>query len=77
LAAGLDEPLHQPRHVLPEMLRQRRYGILANCEGCNGHGRLRDNPIFKILADRLTETPQIRRPPCHAWFPLRCDLGRS
>src|SRR6185437_13302151 len=35
------------------MTRQRIYGILAGHEDCNDHDTLRDDPVFKLLADRL------------------------
>lgn len=53
LAAGLRDDRHAPCHTQLEMLRQRLYGILADYEDCNDHDTLRDDPIFKLLADRL------------------------
>jgi hypothetical protein len=65
MAACLDEqPSSDPRqqqykpqtqHQRIEMLRQRLFGILAGYEDCNDHDTLRDEPVFKIIADRLPE----------------------
>lgn len=41
-----------PHHTLLEMTRQRLYGILAGYEDCNDHDTLRDEPLFKLIADR-------------------------
>ena len=41
-------------HSLLSMLRQRLFGILAGYEDCNDHDTLRDDPIFKLIADRLS-----------------------
>ena len=63
MAACLDEPPAddpRPQHRKPqvhhqriEMLRQRLFGILAGYEDCNDHDTLRDEPVFKMIADRL------------------------
>ena len=42
-----------PEHALPQMLRQRLYGILAGYEDCNDHDDLRDDPVFKLVAGKL------------------------
>lgn len=52
LAGCLEDPRIDPDHSLLEMLRQRLYGILADYEDCNDHDMLRDDPVFKLLADR-------------------------
>jgi len=68
LAAGLAESRHEPRHTLLEMLRQRIYGILADYEDCNDHDTLRDDPIFKIIADRLPEDDPLASQPTLSRF---------
>jgi len=65
MAACLDEPpaddprqqhrKPQSQHQRIEMLRQRLFGILAGYEDCNDHDTLRDEPVFKMIADRLPE----------------------
>lgn len=54
-----DHPLQQdrkpPTHQPVQMLRQRLFGILAGYEDCNDHDTLRDEPVFKMIADRLPD----------------------
>ncbi len=49
--------LHDPKPArgqsLLSMLRQRLFGILAGYEDCNDHDLLREDPVFKLIADRL------------------------
>ncbi len=68
LAAGLRDDRHEPRHTQLEMLRQRLYGILADYEDCNDHDTLRDDPIFKIVADRLPEDDPLASQPTLSRF---------
>jgi hypothetical protein len=68
LAAGLNDDRHEPRHTQLEMLRQRLYGILADYEDCNDHDTLRDDPIFKIVADRLPEDDPLASQPTLSRF---------
>jgi hypothetical protein len=52
-----------PRHTLLEMTRQRLYGILAGYEDCNDHDTLRDDPLFKLMAERdLDDDPLASQP---------------
>lgn len=55
LAQCLVDPKPQRRHSLESMLRQRLFGILAGYEDCNDHDTLRNDPVFKLVADRLPE----------------------
>ena len=55
LAAGLTDPRRNPQQGLLAMVRQRVYGMLADYEDCNDHDDLRDDPIFKLITDRLPE----------------------
>lgn len=68
LAAGLVDDRHEPRHSRLEMLRQRLYGILADYEDCNDHDTLRDDPIFKLIADRLPEDDPLASQPTLSRF---------
>ena len=68
LAAGLADDRHEPQHTQLEMLRQRLYGILADYEDCNDHDTLRDDPIFKLLADRLPEDDPLASQPTLSRF---------
>jgi len=53
LAEALGDPRCGPEHSVLSMLRQRVYGIVAGHEDCNDHNALRDDPVFKLVADRL------------------------
>ena len=56
MAGCLSGPATPPREQsLISMLRQRIFGILAGYEDCNDHDTLRDDPVFKLIADRLPE----------------------
>lgn len=66
--AGLSDDRHEPRHTQLEMLRQRLYGILADYEDCNDHDALRDDPIFKIVADRLPQDDPLASQPTLSRF---------
>ena len=68
LAAGLRDDRCEPRHTQLAMLRQRLYGILADYEDCNDHDTLRDDPIFKLLADRLPEGDPLASQPTLSRF---------
>ena len=52
------------------MVRQRIYGILADYEDQNDHDTLRSDPVFKLVADRLPDGPDLASQPADA-FPLR------
>lgn len=78
MAACLDaEPCDDPRrrhrkpqtqHQRIEMLRQRVFGILAGYEDCNDHDTLRDDPLFKMVADRLPEDDALASQPTLSRF---------
>src|ERR1035437_7152631 len=55
MAECLDDPKPQREQSLVSMLRQRVFGILAGYEDCNDHDTLRDDPTFKLIAERLPE----------------------
>jgi Transposase DDE domain group 1 len=51
----LHDPKPRREQSLDSMLRQRIFGILAGCEDCNDHDTLRDDPVFKLITDRLPD----------------------
>jgi hypothetical protein len=78
MAACLDnepsaDPLQEHRkpqteHHRIEMLRQRLFGILAGYEDCNDHDTLRNDPVFKMAADRLPEDKPLASQPTLSRF---------
>jgi len=50
------------------MVRQRIYGILADYEDQNDHDTLRSDPVFKLVADRLPEDPDLASQPTLSRF---------
>src|SRR5438128_10324154 len=58
LATVLKDP-RDPRRIaftLEDLLKQRVYQIVAGYEDANDANTLRDDPIFKLMLDRLPET---------------------
>jgi len=55
-------------HSLLSMVRQRIYGILADYEDQNDHDTLRSDPVFKIIADRLPDDPDLASQPTLSRF---------
>jgi Transposase DDE domain group 1 len=53
---------------LLSMVRQRIYGILADYEDQNDHDTLRSDPVFKIIADRLPDGPDLASQPTLSRF---------
>lgn len=68
MASCLTDPRLDPDHTLLDMLRQRLYGVLADYEDCNDHDTLRDDPIFKLLADKLPEDDPLASQPTLSRF---------
>jgi hypothetical protein len=68
MAACLVDPRPQREQSLVSMLRQRLFGILAGYEDCNDHDTLRDDPLFKLLADRLPEDDALASQPTLSRF---------
>jgi hypothetical protein len=68
LAACLHDPKPDRSHSLISMLRQRIYGILAGYEDCNDHDTLRDDPVFKLVADRLPQDQALASQPTLSRF---------
>src|SRR3954471_36462 len=74
-AAALEDRRHPVfiRHSLLSMVRQRIYGILAGYEDQDDHDTLRSDPVFKLLADRLPDEPDLASQPTLSRF----DNNRS
>jgi hypothetical protein len=69
-AAALDDrrdPTLTQQSLL-SMVRQRIYGILADYEDQNDHDTLRSDPVFKIIADRLPDDPDLASQPTLSRF---------
>jgi Transposase DDE domain group 1 len=56
------------RQSLLSMVRQRTYGILADYEDQNDHDTLRSDPVFKLIADRLPDDPDLASQPTLSRF---------
>jgi hypothetical protein len=68
MARCLEEPGVERTHSLSSMLRQRVFGILAGYEDCNDHDTLRDDPVFKLIADRLPDGKPLASQPTLSRF---------
>jgi hypothetical protein len=68
MADCLFDPKPSRDHSLLSMLRQRLFGILAGYEDCNDHDTLRDDPVFKLIADRLPEGKALASQPTLSRF---------
>jgi len=62
-ADALDDPRDPDltEHTFLEMVRSRVYGILAGYEDQNDHDTLRHDPVFKLVADRSSDDPDLAR----------------
>ena len=69
-AAALDDRRDPTltRQSLLSMVRQRIYGILADYEDQNDHDTLRSDPVFKLIADRLPDGPDLASQPTLSRF---------
>lgn len=67
-AACLVDPKPSREHSLLQMVRQRLFGVLAGYEDCNDHDTLRDDPVFKLIADRLPDDPPLASQPTLSRF---------
>src|SRR5271155_1388673 len=61
------DPIFTQQSLL-SMVRQRIYGILADYEDQNDHDTLRTDPIFKMIADRLPDDPDLASQPTLSRF---------
>jgi len=55
-------------HTFLEMARSRIYGILAGYEDQNDHDTLRSDPVFKLLANRAPDAPDLASQPTLSRF---------
>jgi hypothetical protein len=55
-------------HSVLTMVRQRIFGILADYEDQNDHDTLRSDPVFKLIADRLPDDPDLSSQPTLSRF---------
>src|SRR4051812_25362704 len=69
-AAALDDRRDPAltQQSLPSMVRQRIYGILADYEDQNDHDTLRSDPVFKLVADRRPDGPDLASQPTLSRF---------
>ena len=68
LAACLTDALPGRVQSLLSMVRQRVFGIIAGYEDCNDHDLLRDEPVFKMIADRSPEGDPLASQPTLSRF---------
>ena len=57
------------------MVRQRIYGILADYEDQNDHDALRSDPVFKLVADRLPDDPDLASQPTLSRFENAVEIA--
>lgn len=69
-ADALDDPRDPARieHTVRDMVRARVYGILAAYEDQNDHDALRHDPVFKLVADRPPDGPDLASQPTLSRF---------
>ena len=69
-AAALDDPRDPEltEHTFPEMVRSRVFGILADYEDQNDHDTLRADPVFKLVAGRSPDGPDLASQPTLSRF---------
>ena len=75
-AAGLNDP-RNPKlfdHSFLDMTRSRLYGILADYVDQNDHDTLRSDPVFKLIADRLPDGPDLASQPTLSRFENAIDI---
>ncbi len=69
-ADALDDPRDPNRieHTVRDMVRARVYGILAAYEDQNDHDALRHDPVFKLVAGRAPDGPDLASQPTLSRF---------
>jgi hypothetical protein len=75
-AAVLNDPRDPERfdHSFLDMARARIYGILADYVDQNDHDTLRSDPVFKLLADRLPDGPDLASQPTLSRYENAIDI---
>jgi hypothetical protein len=74
------EALHDPRdpelidHSFLDMTRMRIFGILAGYEDQNDHDTLRTDPVFKLIAERSPDGPDLASQPTLSRFENQIDI---
>jgi hypothetical protein len=68
LAGCLTDLMPGREHSLLSMLRQRIFGIIAGYEDCNDHDHLRDELVFKLIADRSPDGKALASQPTLSRF---------
>jgi hypothetical protein len=61
-------------HSFLDMARARIYGILADYEDQNDHDTLRHDPVFKLIADRTPDGPELASQPTLSRFENAIDI---
>ncbi len=61
-------------HSFLDMTRARIYGILADYVDQNDHDTLRSDPVFKLIADRLPDGPDLASQPTLSRFENAIDI---
>lgn len=76
-AAALGDRRHPVfvQQSLLSMVRQRIYGILADYEDQNDHDALRSDPVFKLVADRLPDDPDLASQPTLSRFENAVEIA--
>jgi hypothetical protein len=75
-AAVLNDPrdAHKFDHSFLDMARSRIYGILADYVDQNDHDTLRSDPVFKLIAERLPDGPDLASQPTLSRFENTIDI---
>ena len=80
LTPGFAAVLNDPRdpnkfnHSFLDMSRSRIYGILADYVDQNDHDTLRCDPVFKLIAERLPDGPDLASQPTLSRFENTIDI---
>jgi hypothetical protein len=75
-AAVLNDPRDPKKfdHSFLDMARARIYGILADYVDQNDHDTLRSDPVFKLIAERLPDGPDLASQPTLSRFENSVDI---
>jgi hypothetical protein len=76
-AAALDDPRDQDLidHSFLDMVRMRIFGILAGYEDQNDHDTLRTDPVFKLIAERSPNDPDLASQPTLSRFENQINVS--
>ncbi len=59
----VNDPRSDPDHSALSIIRQRVFGIIAGYEDQNDHDSLRSDPVFKLIAERRPDEPDLASQP--------------